>query len=142
MSEKKSARRCVIFYHKHKKNFRHKVRTKMTQRRADIKLFFNTTTDIKSFFQTDIKSEQIWHMSARHKINFEDRPKVRTKMKLRQPTLCRFKNRHKVKKKTQRRLICQTNINSQKRKQRRVDTKSFLKDRCKVRKKRHNVGPT
>jgi hypothetical protein len=37
----------------------------MTQRRADIKSFFNNTTDIKSFFKT------------RPKVIFKDRPKVR-----------------------------------------------------------------
>jgi hypothetical protein len=40
-------------------NDRHKVRTKMTQRGADIKYFFNTTTDLKSFFQTDLKSTDV-----------------------------------------------------------------------------------
>jgi hypothetical protein len=42
-----------------------------------------------------------------------------------------FKKRHKVRKKKQRRLICHTDI--KKSKQRRADTKPFLKDRCKVR---------
>jgi hypothetical protein len=68
--------------------------------------------DIKSFLKTDLKSE---------------------KMTLRRPTLCRFKNRHKVRKKAQRRLICQTDINSEKRKQCWADTKSFLNDRHKIR---------
>jgi hypothetical protein len=89
-----SARRCVIFYHRHKKMIlrrptlcqrqnkndttsgrhrviflnRPKVRTKMTQ----------CQLDIKSFLKTDLKSE---------------------KMTLRQLTLFRFKNRHKVRKK-------------------------------------------
>jgi hypothetical protein len=39
----------------------------------------------------------------------------------------------KSEKKTQRQLICQTDINSERMKQRRADTKSFLKERCKVR---------
>jgi hypothetical protein len=39
----------------------------------------------------------------------------------------------KSEKKTQSRLICQTDINSEKRKQRWADKKSFMKDRCKVR---------
>jgi hypothetical protein len=68
--------------------------------------------DIESFLKSDLKSE---------------------KMTLRRPTLYRFKNRHKVRKKTKRRLIFQTDINSEKKKQCRADTKSFLKDRCKVR---------
>jgi hypothetical protein len=67
--------------------FRHKVRTKMKQRRADI----------KSFLKTDLKSEQKWRYVDRHYF---------------------FNNRHKVRKQTQRQLICQTNINSEKRKQR------------------------
>jgi hypothetical protein len=57
---------------------------------------------------------------------------------LRRPTLCRFKNRHKVRKKETtsgwHEIIFARPIYSQeKTTQRRTDIKSFLKDRCKFR---------
>jgi hypothetical protein len=72
-------------------------------------------------------------MSARHKIIFKDRPKVRTKITLRRPTLCRFKNRHEVRKKDTTSVNLSNRHKFRKKEQRRADTKSFLKDRCKVR---------
>jgi hypothetical protein len=87
----------------------------MTQSRADIKSFFNTTTDIKSFFKTDLKSEKHDTMSARHKVIFKDRPKVRTKMTYVDRHYVVLRTDIKSEKKKQRRLICQTDINSEKR---------------------------
>jgi hypothetical protein len=92
-------------------------------------------------------------MSARHKIIFKDRPKVRKKMTLRWPTLCRFKNRHKVRKKDttsvnltnrhkfrkkettsgRHEIIFERLMLSQKKTTpRRANIKLFLKDQCKV----------
>jgi hypothetical protein len=71
--------------------------------------------DIKSFLKTDLKSEQ--------KKSYVDRHYVVLRTDI-----------NSEKKTQRRRLICQTDINSQNRKQRQADTKSFLKDRCQVRK--------
>jgi hypothetical protein len=45
----------------------------MTQRRADFKSFFNDTTDIKSFIQTDLKSaDVVSFLKNRHKVRKND----------------------------------------------------------------------
>jgi hypothetical protein len=103
---KKMTLRVVTFF------FRHNIRTKMTQRKPNIKLFL----------KTDLKSEQKWRYVDRHYVVL--RTDIKSEKK--DTTSVNLSNRQKFKK----------------RKQRRANIKSFLKDRRKVRKNRHNVGPT
>jgi hypothetical protein len=121
-------RRCVIIF------FRHKVRTKMTQSQADIKSFFNTTTDIKSFFKTDLKSESQCQLDIKSFLKTDLKSE---KNDLRRPTLCRFKNWHKV-----RNHFWMTDIKSDKQWHIVGPTLSrFSMIDIKSDKKWHNVGP-